>query len=134
MIKKRRYFPHKKKSATKKPENLRLLQHWNPCLPDNIWTLLLNKARKPHVKRKANLSGIFIPMKKSEHNLHSCIKKKNKLNATTIIFVILKRWKNLLTLNPITPMCVTKTEFLLTISIQYQPDEWWEKRKISIWG
>ena len=27
---------------------------------------------------------------------------------------------------------VTKTEFLLTISIQYQADKWWEKRKISI--
>ena len=29
---------------------------------------------------------------------------------------------------------VTKTELLLTISIQYQPDKWWEWRKISIWG
>ena len=26
---------------------------------------------------------------------------------------------------------VTKTEFLLTISIQYQEDEWWELRKLS---
>ena len=29
---------------------------------------------------------------------------------------------------------VTKTEFLLTISIQYHADKWWELRKISIWG
>ena len=29
---------------------------------------------------------------------------------------------------------VTKTEFLLTISIQDQPDKWRELRKISIWG
>ena len=29
---------------------------------------------------------------------------------------------------------VTKTEFLLTISIQYQADEWWEYRQILIWG
>ena len=28
---------------------------------------------------------------------------------------------------------VTKTEFLLSISIQYQPNKWWEYRKISIW-
>ena len=29
---------------------------------------------------------------------------------------------------------MTKTEFLLTISIQYQAEKWWEQRKISIWG
>ena len=29
---------------------------------------------------------------------------------------------------------MTKTEFLLTILIQYQPDKWWEQRKISIRG
>ena len=29
---------------------------------------------------------------------------------------------------------VTKTEFLLTISIQNQLDKWWESRKMSIWG
>ena len=29
---------------------------------------------------------------------------------------------------------VTKTEFLLTISIQNQPDKWWEWRKLSILG
>ena len=29
---------------------------------------------------------------------------------------------------------VTKREFLLTISIQHQPDKWWEWRKILIWG
>ena len=23
---------------------------------------------------------------------------------------------------------------LLTISIQYRPDKWWEQRKLSIWG
>ena len=27
-----------------------------------------------------------------------------------------------------------KTDFLLTISIQYQADKWWEKRKISVRG
>ena len=31
-------------------------------------------------------------------------------------------------------MWVTKTEFLLTISIQYYVDKWWELRKISIIG
>ena len=29
---------------------------------------------------------------------------------------------------------VTKTEFLLTISTQYQADKWWESRKISVRG
>ena len=29
---------------------------------------------------------------------------------------------------------VTKTEFLLTISTQYQADKWWELRKISVRG
>ena len=29
---------------------------------------------------------------------------------------------------------VTKTGFFLTISIQYQPDNWLEKRKILMWG
>ena len=28
----------------------------------------------------------------------------------------------------------TETEFLITISIKYQADKWWEKRKISIRG
>ena len=28
---------------------------------------------------------------------------------------------------------VTKSEFLLTISIQYQADKWWEYRKMSVW-
>ena len=32
--------------------------------------------------------------------------------------------------NPLTP--VTRTELLLTISIQYQSDRWWEQRKILI--
>ena len=29
---------------------------------------------------------------------------------------------------------MTKTESLLTISIQYQADKWWELRKISVKG
>ena len=35
--------------------------------------------------------------------------------------------------HPLTPMD-DKTEFLLTVSVQYQPDRWWEYRKISILG
>ena len=29
---------------------------------------------------------------------------------------------------------VIKTEFLLTLSVQYQEDKWWESRKMSVWG
>ena len=35
--------------------------------------------------------------------------------------------------HPLTPMD-DKTEFLLTVSVQYQPDRLWEYRKISILG
>ena len=40
------------------------------------------------------------------------------------------------TLNPLSLSLpqVTKTEFLLTISVQYQTDKSWELRKISIWA
>ena len=46
---------------------------------------------------------------------------------------ITKTMRKLFFFNPLIPMS-DKTEFLLTISIQYQPDKWWEKRKKSIWG
>ena len=32
--------------------------------------------------------------------------------------------------NPSAPIRVNKTEFLLTISMKYQEDEWWEQKKI----
>ena len=37
--------------------------------------------------------------------------------------------RNLIPVLTLWPSWVTKTEFLLTISIQYQVSKWWEKRK-----
>ena len=36
--------------------------------------------------------------------------------------------------NPLTPMSDQDRISLYSIIIQYQPDKWWEQRKISIWG